>query len=47
MLPGRLMQGGSQVIGKVTNNSTMHERGELREAGGKAAVQGQARAPHI
>lgn len=24
----------------------LHEKGELREAGGKAAVNGDARAPH-
>ncbi|KAI8992791.1 hypothetical protein BD414DRAFT_482217 [Trametes punicea] len=35
-----------KVAGKVTGNAAMHEKGELREAGGKAAAQGQARAPH-
>ncbi|KAI0742484.1 hypothetical protein C8Q80DRAFT_1258777 [Daedaleopsis nitida] len=35
-----------KVTGKLTNNSAMHEKGELRESGGKAAAQGQARAPH-
>ncbi|KAH9951191.1 hypothetical protein B0H21DRAFT_705844 [Amylocystis lapponica] len=32
--------------GKATKNPDMHERGELREAGGKAAAMGEARAPH-
>jgi hypothetical protein len=35
-----------QVIGKVSGNADMHEAGELREAGGKKAVTGEARAPH-
>ncbi|KAH9886962.1 hypothetical protein C8Q73DRAFT_794998 [Cubamyces lactineus] len=35
-----------KVTGKVMGNAAMHEKGELREAGGKAAAQGQARAPH-
>ncbi|KAI9061869.1 hypothetical protein FKP32DRAFT_1594074, partial [Trametes sanguinea] len=35
-----------KVTGKMTGNAELHERGELREAGGKAAAQGQARAPH-
>ncbi|TBU24885.1 hypothetical protein BD311DRAFT_809650 [Dichomitus squalens] len=35
-----------KVTGKITRNPEMHEKGELREAGGKAAVQGEARAPH-
>ncbi|KIY67389.1 hypothetical protein CYLTODRAFT_353334, partial [Cylindrobasidium torrendii FP15055 ss-10] len=35
-----------KVIGKLTGNAEKHERGELREAGGKAAVTGEARAPH-
>lgn len=35
-----------KVVGKVTNNPAMHERGELREAGGAAAAEGRARAPH-
>lgn len=35
-----------QVAGKVMSKPAMHEKGELREAGGKAAAQGQARAPH-
>ena len=35
-----------QVAGKMTKNPEMHEKGELREAGGKGAVTGEARAPH-
>ncbi|THV02646.1 hypothetical protein K435DRAFT_827437 [Dendrothele bispora CBS 962.96] len=35
-----------KVIGKMTKNPEMHEKGELREAGGKAATIGEARAPH-
>ncbi|KAK1231918.1 hypothetical protein PQX77_004955 [Marasmius sp. AFHP31] len=35
-----------KVIGKMTHNAEMHEKGELRESGGKAAAQGAARAPH-
>lgn len=35
-----------KVIGKATHNADMHEAGELREAGGKKAVIGEARAPH-
>ncbi|KAI6118457.1 hypothetical protein F5141DRAFT_620621 [Pisolithus sp. B1] len=35
-----------KVVGKATNNPAMHERGELREAGGTAAAEGRARAPH-
>ncbi|EIW56831.1 uncharacterized protein TRAVEDRAFT_128527 [Trametes versicolor FP-101664 SS1] len=35
-----------KVAGKVMSKPAMHEKGELREAGGKAAAQGQARAPH-
>ncbi|PIL26192.1 hypothetical protein GSI_11947 [Ganoderma sinense ZZ0214-1] len=35
-----------KVVGKMTKNSEMHERGELRESGGKAAVRGEGRAPH-
>jgi hypothetical protein len=30
----------------VTQNDDMHEAGELREADGKKAVIGEARAPH-
>jgi len=35
-----------KVIGKVTKKPELHEKGELRESGGKAAALGQARAPH-
>ncbi|KAK7055070.1 hypothetical protein R3P38DRAFT_2844941 [Favolaschia claudopus] len=35
-----------KVIGKVTNKPELHEKGELRESGGKAAATGDARAPH-
>jgi hypothetical protein len=35
-----------KFIGKATNNAERHEAGELREAGGKKAVIGEARAPH-
>ncbi|KAL4063356.1 hypothetical protein V8B97DRAFT_2011766 [Scleroderma yunnanense] len=35
-----------KVIGKVTNNAELHEQGELRETGGKAAAEGRARAAH-
>lgn len=35
-----------QVTGKITHNPDMHEKGELRESGGKGAVKGEARAPH-
>ncbi|VDB99493.1 unnamed protein product [Peniophora sp. CBMAI 1063] len=35
-----------KVMGKVLKKPQMHEAGELREAGGKAAARGDARAPH-
>ncbi|KAH9972095.1 hypothetical protein BGW80DRAFT_1316406 [Lactifluus volemus] len=35
-----------KVIGKATHNDDMHEAGELREAGGKKAVIGEAHALH-
>ncbi|KAK7045475.1 hypothetical protein VNI00_007728 [Paramarasmius palmivorus] len=35
-----------KVIGKMTHKPELHEKGELRESGGKAAAMGQARAPH-
>jgi hypothetical protein len=35
-----------KVVGKVTHKPELHEKGELREAGGKAASMGDARAPH-
>jgi len=34
------------MAGKYAHNSEMHEKGELREAGGKDAVLGNARGPH-
>ncbi|KAG8215432.1 hypothetical protein J3R82DRAFT_9042 [Butyriboletus roseoflavus] len=35
-----------KVLGKYTHNPDLHERGELRETGGKAAAEGRARAAH-
>ncbi|KAM5543195.1 hypothetical protein V8D89_003069 [Ganoderma adspersum] len=35
-----------KVIGKVTGNPGMHDRGELREAGDKPAARGKGRGPH-
>ncbi|EIW76855.1 hypothetical protein CONPUDRAFT_158009 [Coniophora puteana RWD-64-598 SS2] len=35
-----------KVMGKVTKKPELQEKGELREVGGKAAVQGEARVPH-
>ncbi|KAL0575098.1 hypothetical protein V5O48_006874 [Marasmius crinis-equi] len=35
-----------KVMGKMTHNAEMHEKGELRESGGKAVAAGGARAPH-
>jgi hypothetical protein len=35
-----------KVAGKYTKDPKLHEKGELREAGGKDAVLGNARAPH-
>ncbi|KAF8918366.1 hypothetical protein CPB85DRAFT_79483 [Mucidula mucida] len=35
-----------KVVGKMTKKPEMHERGELRETGGKAAATGQVRAAH-
>ncbi|THH21764.1 hypothetical protein EUX98_g8285 [Antrodiella citrinella] len=35
-----------KVAGKVLRKPEMHEKGELREAGGKEAALGNARAPH-
>ncbi|KZS95451.1 hypothetical protein SISNIDRAFT_548358 [Sistotremastrum niveocremeum HHB9708] len=35
-----------KVIGKHTHNPELHEKGELRESGGKGAQEGTARAPH-
>ncbi|KAF9018665.1 hypothetical protein BDZ89DRAFT_1139860 [Hymenopellis radicata] len=36
-----------KVVGKMAKKPEMQERGELREAGGKAAATGQARVPHV
>ncbi|KAI0338575.1 hypothetical protein BDW22DRAFT_1401491 [Trametopsis cervina] len=35
-----------KVAGKMMHKPEMHEKGELREAGGKDAAAGRARAPH-
>ncbi|GBE86978.1 hypothetical protein SCP_1002230 [Sparassis crispa] len=35
-----------KVAGKATHNAELHEKGELRQSGGKAAVTGEASAPH-
>ncbi|KAI0070871.1 hypothetical protein K474DRAFT_1687280 [Panus rudis PR-1116 ss-1] len=35
-----------KVAGKYLHKPELHEKGKLREAGGKAAVAGQAQAPH-
>ncbi|KAF9791970.1 hypothetical protein BJ322DRAFT_1097330 [Thelephora terrestris] len=35
-----------KVTGKYMNKPELHEKGELRESGGKLAVTGEARAPH-
>ncbi|THG95966.1 hypothetical protein EW026_g5770 [Hermanssonia centrifuga] len=35
-----------KVAGKLMHKPEMHEKGELREAGGKEAAAGRARAPH-
>ncbi|KAJ8590345.1 hypothetical protein M405DRAFT_737003 [Rhizopogon salebrosus TDB-379] len=44
---GDKMVGKTQkVIGKYTKNEELHEKGELRETGGKAAALGNARAAH-
>lgn len=43
---GLCLHGVGQVAGKITKNPEMHEKGELRESGGKGAVTGEARAPH-
>ena len=37
---------GIQVIGKLSNNPELHEKGALRELGGKGAARSEARAPH-
>ncbi|KZT25087.1 hypothetical protein NEOLEDRAFT_1066027 [Neolentinus lepideus HHB14362 ss-1] len=43
---GKTQKASSPVVGKYTHKPELHEKGELRESGGKAAAQGQARAPH-
>ncbi|KAJ3784961.1 hypothetical protein GGU10DRAFT_399715 [Lentinula aff. detonsa] len=35
-----------KIVGKATHKSEMHEKGELRETGGKAASQGALQTPH-
>ncbi|KAF5392032.1 hypothetical protein D9757_003217 [Collybiopsis confluens] len=35
-----------KVMGKAMHKPELHEKGELRESGGKAAAAGGARAPH-
>jgi len=35
-----------KVAGKYMNKPELHEKGELRESGGKLAVTGEVRAPH-
>ncbi|EMD32826.1 hypothetical protein CERSUDRAFT_161359 [Gelatoporia subvermispora B] len=45
-LIGKTQKASPMVAGKMMNKPDMHEKGELREAGGKAAVTGDARAPH-
>ncbi|KAF7345052.1 hypothetical protein MVEN_01668100 [Mycena venus] len=42
----KLIGKAQKVVGKMTNKPELHEKGELREAGGKAAAMGDARAPH-
>ena len=37
---------GIQVMGKLSNNPELHEKGALRELGGKGAARSEARAPH-
>ena len=38
--------GRGQVVGKMLHKPEMHEKGELRETGGRDAATGKARAPH-
>jgi len=45
-LTDKLVGKTQKLAGKATKNQDMHERGELREAGGKAAAMGEARVPH-
>ncbi|OBZ74533.1 hypothetical protein A0H81_05193 [Grifola frondosa] len=42
----KLIGKGQKVAGKVMRNPDLHEKGELRESGGKDAAAGQAQAPH-
>ncbi|KAJ6562819.1 hypothetical protein DFH09DRAFT_1478925 [Mycena vulgaris] len=42
----KLIGKAQKIVGKVAHKPEMHEKGELREAGGKAAAMGDARAPH-
>ncbi|KII90175.1 hypothetical protein PLICRDRAFT_108103 [Plicaturopsis crispa FD-325 SS-3] len=42
----KLIGKAQKVVGKTTHKPELHEKGELREAGGKAAARGDARAPH-
>ncbi|KIJ64326.1 hypothetical protein HYDPIDRAFT_90566 [Hydnomerulius pinastri MD-312] len=45
-LGDKLVGKTQKVIGKYTNKPELHEKGELRETGGKAATEGRARATH-
>ncbi|KAJ7875257.1 hypothetical protein B0H14DRAFT_2568749 [Mycena olivaceomarginata] len=42
----KLIGKAQKLVSKVTKKPEMHERGELRESGGKSAAAGDARAPH-
>ncbi|KAJ6542773.1 hypothetical protein B0H19DRAFT_1171850 [Mycena capillaripes] len=42
----KLIGKAQKVVGKMTHKPELHEKGELREAGGKSAAMGDARAPH-
>ncbi|KAJ7873111.1 hypothetical protein B0H14DRAFT_2721003 [Mycena olivaceomarginata] len=42
----KLIGKAQKLVGKVTKKPEMHEKGELRESGGKSAAAGDARAPH-
>ncbi|KAJ7147243.1 hypothetical protein C8R46DRAFT_1010859 [Mycena filopes] len=42
----KLIGKAQKVVGKIAKKPEMHEKGELREAGGKGAAAGDARAPH-
>ncbi|KAJ7041134.1 hypothetical protein C8F04DRAFT_170361 [Mycena alexandri] len=41
----KLIGKAQKVVGKLAHKPEMHEKGELRESGGKAAAAGAARAP--